>query len=133
MAGSIKSTDGAIGYVDLADAKAAGLAYASIRNKTGKDVQPTVKSAVAALAGATVNADLTYNPLDTAGADAYPITAPTWVLVYQAGRSREGEGPLKAFLGFLVGDAQKLAEENDYAALPADLATKAKAQVEKIS
>jgi phosphate transport system substrate-binding protein len=133
VAGSVKGTEGAVGYVDLADAKAAGLAYASIRNKAGKDVQPTVQSAVAALAGTTVNADLTYNPLDAPGAEAYPITAPTWVLVYAKQTDPEKAKLLKSFLGFLVGDAQKLAEPNDYAALPADLATRARAQVEKIA
>jgi phosphate transport system substrate-binding protein len=133
VAGSVKSTDGAIGYVDLADAKSAGLAFASVKNKAGKAIQPTVKSAVAALAGAEVKDDLTYNPLDAAGAEAYPITSPTWVIVYAKQTDPAKAKLLKSFLGYLVGDGQKLAEANDYAALPTDLAAKAKAQIEKIT
>ena len=37
----VKSTKGAIGYVDLSDAKASGLKYASIKNQAGKYVEPT--------------------------------------------------------------------------------------------
>ena len=38
----IKSTPGAIGYVDYADAKAAGLSYASVKNKAGNYVAPSL-------------------------------------------------------------------------------------------
>ncbi len=41
----IKSTPGAIGYVDYADAKASGLVFASIKNKDGQYVLPSVSSA----------------------------------------------------------------------------------------
>ena len=36
----------------------------------------------AAVASAKVAADLTYSPLNESGADAYPITSPTWIIVY---------------------------------------------------
>ena len=36
----IKSTPGAIGYVDYADAKASGLSFASVKNKAGSYVAP---------------------------------------------------------------------------------------------
>ena len=39
----IKSTPGAIGYVDYADAKASGLIFASIKNKDGQYVAPSVR------------------------------------------------------------------------------------------
>lgn len=133
VAGSVKSTAGAIGYVDLPDAKAASLTFASVRNKAGKAVQPTVASAVAALSGASVKDDLTYDPLNAPGDAAYPITAPTWVIVYAKQADPEKAKILRSFLGFLVGGAQKLAEPNDYAPLPAELVTKARAQVDKIS
>ena len=50
----IKQTDGAIGYVDLSDAKATGLTFAAIKNKDGKFVEPSLEGATAALAGAEV-------------------------------------------------------------------------------
>ena len=79
----VQQTDGAVGYVDLADATAAKLQFASIKNKDGKYVAPTVEGAAAAVAARTINADLSYDPINAAGADAYPITSPTWIIVYE--------------------------------------------------
>ena len=56
----VKSTPGAIGYVDYSTAKTAGLSYASVKNKDGNYVAPSSTSASAAAAGATVKPDLTF-------------------------------------------------------------------------
>ena len=82
VAQAISSTDGAIGYVDFSDALAAKLTFASIKNKAGTFVAPSLAGASAAVAAATIADDLTYSPLNEPGADAYPITSPTWILVY---------------------------------------------------
>ena len=132
VASTVKSTDGAIGYVDLSDAKASALTFAEIKNKAGQFVKPTLAGASAALAGATVNPDLTYNPLWTDGADAYPITSPTWVLVYKNQTDKAKGAAVKAFLTYLVTDGQKLANEVDYAELPGSLQSKAKDAVDSI-
>src|SRR6266545_234645 len=63
----VKSTDGAIGYVDFSDARALKLKFASVKNKDGKYVAPTVKATTAAVDKAPVDANLTYNPLNAAG------------------------------------------------------------------
>ncbi|MEZ5264415.1 MAG: substrate-binding domain-containing protein [Acidimicrobiales bacterium] len=44
----IQATDGAIGYVDFSDAKATGLTFASIKNKAGKFVEPSLEATSAA-------------------------------------------------------------------------------------
>ena len=72
----VKDTPGAIGYVDLSDAKATGLKFATIVNKAGKKVEPTLDAASAALAGATINADLSYNPLNADGDGVLPDHRP---------------------------------------------------------
>lgn len=128
----VKGTDGAIGYVDLSDAKASGLQFAKVRNKAGNPVVASVDGATAALGGAALNADLTYNPLNADGADAYPITAPTWILVYKNQTERATGDALKSFLRYLLTDAQALAEDVDYAPLPANVQQRALAQVEAI-
>jgi phosphate transport system substrate-binding protein len=128
----VKSTVGAVGYVDLSDAKASGLQFAKIKNKAGKAVVANLDGATAALAGAQVNADLSYNPLNADGADAYPITAPTWLLVYKNQPDKVKGEAIKSFLRFVVGDGQKLANEVDYAALPTALQQKATAQIDSI-
>jgi phosphate transport system substrate-binding protein len=129
----VKSTDGAIGYVDFADAKALKLQFASIKNKDGTFVAPTTKAASAALSKAEVKPDLTYNPLDAAGKDAYPITAPTWLLVYKNQTDKAKGDAIKAFLNFVYGQGQKIAPSADYAALPKNLLDKSKAQVKQIT
>jgi phosphate transport system substrate-binding protein len=128
----VKSTTGAIGYVDYSDAKAAGLVFASLKNAAGSFVAPSTESATAALEGATLAADLTYNPLNAPGAKAYPITAPTYILVYTAQPDAAVKAALKGLLGYIYGDGQKLATTVDFAPLPAAILTAAKAQIAKI-
>ncbi len=128
----VKGTAGAIGYVDLSDAKASGLQFARIKNKSGKAITANLDGATAALAGAQVNADLSYNPLNADGADAYPITAPTWILVYKNQPDKVKGAAIKSFLRYVVGDAQKLANAVDYAPLPTALQQKAIAQIDSI-
>jgi phosphate transport system substrate-binding protein len=129
----VKGTDGAIGYVDLSDATASGLVFASIKNTDGKYVAPTLDGATAALEGATVNADLTYDPLNAPGAKSYPITAPTYILVYTTQSDTAVGNALKGFLDYIYGAGQDLASQVDFAKLPADLLSKAKAQVATIT
>ncbi len=129
----IKQTDGTIGYVDLADAKSSGLAFAAIKNKDGKFVQPTLEAATAALAGATLKEDLTYDPLNAAGADSYPITAPTFLLVKAKYDSPEKAKLVKGLVKYLLTDGAALAKDVNYAVLPDAIKTKALAQLDKVS
>jgi phosphate transport system substrate-binding protein len=129
----ISATDGAIGYVDLSDATDAKLSVASIQNKAGKFVAPTLDGAAAAAAGATVKDDLTYSPIWAAGDASYPITSPTWILVYKKQTDQAKSDALKAFLKYILTDGQKIASTVNYAPLPADLATKAIAQLDSIT
>ena len=128
----VKSTEGAVGYVDLSDARASGLQFAKVKNKAGNVVAATLEGTTAALEGAQVNADLTYNPLNADGPAAYPIAAPTWILVYKNQVDKAKGDAIKAFLRYLLTDGQKLAVQIDYAALPASLQQRALAQTESI-
>lgn len=121
----IQDTEGAIGYVDLADATEVELVTASIQNKDGAFVAPTLEGATAALDGATVEADLSYNPLNAAGPDAYPITAPTYILVRTEYDDPNVAAGVKEFVNYLLTDGQDLAADNGYAALPANLQAQA--------
>ena len=104
----IKSTPGAIGYVDYADAKASGLVFASIKNKDGQYVAPSTTAASAAAGQASVKPDLTFSAIWAPGANSYPITAQSWVLVYQTQPNANDAKLLQAYIGYLVGDGQKL-------------------------
>ena len=128
----IKQADGAIGYVDMADAVASKLVFASLKNKDGKFVKASLAGATAALGGATIKDDLTYDPLDAAGADSYPITAPTYILVKPTYSDAAKGKAVKAFLKWLLTDGQKVAEGQNFAKLPTELQQKALAQIEKV-
>ena len=128
----VKSTKGAIGYVDLSDARATGLKFANIKNKAGKYVAPTLEGASAAADGATINPDLSYDPLWADGEKAYPITAPTWIIAYVKQTDKVKGETLKELLRYMLTDGQKLAPSIDYAALPTGLDGKAIAQIDKI-
>jgi phosphate transport system substrate-binding protein len=128
----IKNGDGTIGYVDLSDAKASGLKFAAIKNKDGTFVEPTLNAAKAALAGATLKDDMSYDPLNAAGADSYPITAPTFLLVRAKYDDAKKAEAVKGFVTYLLNDATLLAEETNFAPLPDALKAKALAQLDKI-
>jgi len=128
----VKSTAGAVGYVDYSDAKASGLTFASVKNKDGQFVAPSVQSATTAADNATVNPDLTFSGIWTPGAGSYPITYQSFVLVYQAQSSSNTSKMLQAYLGYLLGDGQKTLPSLNYAPLPASIDQKAKAQLPMI-
>jgi phosphate transport system substrate-binding protein len=132
VAQAVKGAAGAIGYVDLSDARASQLQLAQLKNKAGKFVKPDVDAATAALEGVSPNADLSYNPLDAAGDQAYPITAPTWILVYKNQTDRAKADTIKSFLTYLLNDGQDLAADIDYSPLPESLRDKALAQLDNI-
>ncbi len=128
----VKSTPGAIGYVDYADAKASGLSFASVQNKEGQYVAPATAAASAAASQAQVASNLTFAAVWQPGATSYPITYQSWVLVYQKQSSASTAKLLKAYIGYLLGDGQKLLPSLSYAPLPANIDQQAKAQLSKI-
>jgi phosphate transport system substrate-binding protein len=128
----ISQTNGSIGYVDLADALAAKLTFASIQNAAGTFMQPTLAGAAAAVASSTIASDLTYSPLNQAGADAYPITSPTWIIAYKNQTDKDKGTALKSFLQYILTDGQALAEPNNYAKLPDALRQKAEDQLSQL-
>lgn len=132
VAQAISSTTGAIGYVDYSDAVAAKLKFASVLNKAGKYVEPSIDGASAAAEGATIADNLTFSAIWADGDDAYPITAQTWLIAYKVQTDKAKGEALKAFLEYLLTDGQDTAEDVDYAPLPEDLTTKAIAQLDEL-
>jgi len=128
----VKSTPGAIGYVDYADAKGAGLTFASVKNKAGSFIAPSTASATAAAQNTTVKPDLTFSCIWAPGAQSYPITYQSWDLVIQKQSSTNDTAMLKAYIGYLLGDGQKLLPTLNYAPLPSNIQQMAQAQLSKI-
>ncbi|HEX4669083.1 MAG TPA: phosphate ABC transporter substrate-binding protein PstS, partial [Solirubrobacterales bacterium] len=125
VAACIKQNENSIGYVEQAYALANNFTFASVKNKAGNFVAPTLAGAAAAGVGLTIPDDLRISTIDAPGAQAYPITALTFLLVYQdvckAGKDEQGAKRLKAWLDYAEGDGQAVAGELQYAKLPDDL------------
>jgi len=121
----VKQSEGSIGYVELIYAISNQLSYAQVKNATGAFIVPSLASVTAAAASATFapNTDFRVSITDAPGADAYPISSFTWLLV-KPDMADEAKGrSLKGFLDWMVTDeAQQMAAELHYAPLPAPVA-----------
>jgi phosphate transport system substrate-binding protein len=132
VAGIVKKTSGAIGYVDLSDAVEQKLTYAAVKNQAGKHVLPNASSVTAAADGITVDDKLLFSALNAKGDAAYPITAQSWCIVYAKQPDRAKGNALKTWFKFLLTDGQQLLPEIHFAPVPKSLQDKALAQIEKI-
>lgn len=129
----ISQTAGAIGYVDLADAAKADLTFAAIQDSSGEFVLPSADGVKTALESAEVAEDLTYNPLNSPGEGAYPITAPTWIVTYASYSDAAVVESLKTYLSYVLTTGQAQASSTGYVGIPESLQTKALTQVDKIT
>jgi phosphate transport system substrate-binding protein len=135
VAGGIKQTEGAVGYVEQAYAIQNNFTTADVKNKAGKYVAPTLEATTAAGEGIEVPADLRFSAINaSANPDAYPIASATFLLVYQdmckAGLTRDRAQEVFKWLTYAVGDGQKVAPDLQYAPLTSNLDAKAKAKVD---
>jgi phosphate transport system substrate-binding protein len=133
LASAVKSTTGAIGYVDFSTATAAGLSSASIKNMAGDYVAPSPASAAAAATHVTPKANLTFLTADEPGATSYPITYQSWDLLYSKQANANDAALLKAYIGYLLGPGQQLLSGLNLAPLPTAIDSAAVAQLSKIS
>ncbi|MGZ8490731.1 MAG: phosphate ABC transporter substrate-binding protein PstS [Gemmatirosa sp.] len=122
VAGQVKSTPGTIGYVELAYATQNQLPVAAIQNASGNFVTPSIESVTAAAAGVAErlpeNSDYRVSIVNAPGAQAYPISSLTWLLVYETQRDSVKGRKLVEFLGWALHDGARYAAPLDYAPLP---------------
>lgn len=137
VAGQVKQTPGAIGYVELAYAKQNQLPYALLRNASGSWVEPTVESVTEAAAGAVAklpaNTDYRVSIVNAAGPKSYPISSFTWLLVYKNQRDATKAQKLKDFMKWAFTEGEKSAASLDYAPLPASLTERLVARIDSIA
>jgi phosphate transport system substrate-binding protein len=134
VATGVKQTNGAVGYVEQAYALQNNFTTADVKNKAGNYVAPTLESTTAAGQGLTVPADLRFSAINkSANPQAYPIASATFLLVYKdqckAGKSQNTAQLVVNWLNYALTDGQKVAPELQYAPLPDNVLTPAKAAV----
>lgn len=123
VAGVIKQTKNAIGYVGSEYAFAQKIPYAQIQNMRGEFVLPSSKSISAAASG-EIPADTRCSITNADAAGAYPISTFTWMIIYKeqnySDRSKEQAAATLDILKYILSDEiQAITSEVHYAPLPA--------------
>lgn len=131
LAGFVKQTKGAIGYVEITYAIKSHIPYGQMVNAAGKTVSADTKSVTAAAATADIPDDLKYSITNAPGEGAWPLAGTVWAITYVKQPARRAE-PLRGFLHWVTHDGQQLAEKLHYAPLPEAIVKKIDAKLQLI-
>jgi phosphate transport system substrate-binding protein len=120
VAGSIKQTPGAIGYIELAYAIQNNMAYAKVQNKAHNFITPGIASVTAA-ANIQIPPDGKVSLTNTDATDGYPISGLSWVLIYQEqkynNRSLDRATKMIKLISWMIHDGQQYSAPLNYAPL----------------
>lgn len=120
VAGLIKQTPGAIGYIELAYAIQNAMPYAKVQNKSGNYITPSTASITAA-ANIQIPADSKVLLTNTDARDGYPIAGFSWVLIYKEqnynNRTMAQSTNLVKLISWMIHDGQKFSNALNYAPL----------------
>jgi phosphate transport system substrate-binding protein len=137
VAAAIKQTPGAVGYVEQAYALQNNFTFASVKNKSGSYIAPTLASTSASVVGLTIPADLRFKAIDSSNPGAYPIASQTFIVVYQdlckGGMSSAQAKAMVKLLDYGLGSGQSAAQQLSYAPLPPALLAKAQQAVSSLT
>jgi phosphate transport system substrate-binding protein len=121
VAGLVKQTPGAIGYVELIYAIQNKISYGAVQNAAGKFVTASTESVTAAAAEAAkkMPPDFRVSITNAPGDGAYPISSFTWLLLYETPQDKALGKVMVDFMNWALTDGQKFAPDLGYAPLPA--------------
>lgn len=125
VAASVRNTEGAIGYVEYAFAANAHMVTVKLKNHSGAFVSPDMDSFNSAAAAADWKdaSHFAVDLLDTAGAGAWPIMSPTYVLVpVPTGKTAHG-ADVRKFFDYALKSGDAAAYRLDYVPVPASVKT----------
>ncbi len=129
---SLRTTPGAIGYIEYGYAKGQHLPMAALENKAGKFVAANTASAQAALSAVEMPADLMAWLPDPAGDDSYPIVTFTWMLCYKQYNDANKLQALKGVIEYGLTEGQKSSEQLGYVPLPDPVVAKVREALNNI-
>ena len=120
VANNVAQTQGSIGYVEYAYAKQNKLIFTDMINRDGKKVDPTLASFSAAASNADWNSVPGYGVIlgNQPGADSWPITASTWVVLYKTPDDAATTGEALKFFDWAYNKGGEMASGLDYVAIP---------------
>ena len=131
IAGVITNTPGAIGYVNQSYIKDKIVA-ASIQNKNGEFVKPTIEAGALALNGIQLDENLAGTNPNPEAEGAYPIATLTWILAYQTGNGKNTEAITTTLSKLLSDEYQDEASDLGFVPLKGGILEKSRAAVERI-
>ena len=121
VANYVKQIPNSIGYVEYAYVIQNKMTYALVQNSAGNFVSPSADSFSAAAASAdwTSAKDFDLVMTNAPGAQAYPITASTFVLLPKQPKDKARSDAVIAFFKYALEKGQPQANKLDYVPLPA--------------
>ena len=134
VAGMVKQTPGAIGYVELIYALQNKMSYGYLKNSAGVFLKADLKSVTAAAAGAasSMPADFRVSITNSPGKDAYPISTFTWLLIPSKIPDAGKRAAITGFLKWMMTDGQKDCAALGYAPLPKQVVDKELKQISQV-
>jgi ABC-type phosphate transport system substrate-binding protein len=129
VSGSIKSAPNSIGYIELAYAITTDTKFASIQDKEGNFIKPSLDStaaAAAAFAPSLPKGDASWKDIsivNAPGKGSYPISSFTYLLLYKDLSTNPSIDETKAkdlvdFISWAITDGQTFAPDLGYVPLP---------------
>src|SRR4051812_6425832 len=131
VAGYVKQIPNSIGYVEYAYVVQNHMTYATLQNASGQFVAPNAASFQAAAASAdwAHAQDFFLVMTNAPGADAYPITATTFVLMHRQPKDKPRSDGALGFFKWALEKGQPQAQKLDYVPLPAPLVQQVEAYI----
>lgn len=134
VSGLIRRLPNSIGYIELIYAIQNHIQYGDVQNSSGKFVKADLNTVTAAAAGATktMPADFRVSITNPPGADAYPVSTYTWLLIPEKMTDQTKAKVLKTFLRWGLTDGQQYTTPLAYAPLPGVVVQKELQQMKKL-
>ncbi len=132
VAGIIRNTPGAIGYVNQSYIKGI-IKAAALQNLYGEFLKPSYKAGAAALNGISLDQNLAGRNPNPKAKGSYPIATLTWILAYKTGNGSKTVAIKEAFNYLLSNEAQGKAADLGFVPLEGEILDKSRAAIKLIS
>ena len=125
VAGLVRQMPGAIGYVELIYALQNKMTFGAVKNAAGNWITASIEGVTEAAASVKqMPADYRVSITNAPGANAYPISSFTYLLIPVKGTNAANRAVLKDLLSWIVKSGQGEVSKLSYAPLPDALAEK---------
>ncbi len=132
VAGMVRQSPNSFGYVELIYARGNNMQFGSVKNAAGKFVKASTEGVTEAAAGAKIPADYRVSITNAPGANAYPISSFTWLLIpVQSTDPAKGKA-LQGFLEWMLDKGEGEAASMTYAPLPKPVQDRVRATIKQV-